>query len=78
MANLINLIKMNNIKSHILGIFGSYSWSGGGVKTLKAFAEESDYDFIDHIVESKSSPKTEDLASLAILAKEMAAKLRSE
>ncbi len=78
MANLVNLIKMNNIKSHILGIFGSYSWSGGGVKSLKAFADESEYDFIDHIVEVKSSPKKEDLDSLAIIAKEMAKKLRGE
>lgn len=78
MANLVNLIQMNNIKSHILGIFGSYSWSGGGVKCLKEFAEQSDYDFIDHIVEAKSSPKKEDLDSLAILAKEMAKKLRGE
>ncbi len=78
MANLVNLIKMNNIKSHILGIFGSYSWSGGGVKMLKTFADESDYDFIDHIVEAKSAPKQEDLASLSILAKEMAVRLRGE
>lgn len=78
MSNLVNLIKMNNIKSHILGVFGSYSWSGGGVKMLKAFADESDYDFIDHIVESKSSPKIEELQSLSILAKEMAKKLRGE
>lgn len=78
MSNLVNLIKMNNIKSHVLGIFGSYSWSGGGVKMLKEFADSSDYDFIDHIVEVKSAPKSEDLASLAILAKEMAKKLKGE
>ncbi len=78
MANLVNLIQMNNIQNHILGIFGSYSWSGGGVKCLKAFADASNYDFIDHIVESKSSPKKEELDSLAILAKEMAKKLRGE
>ena len=78
MATLVKVIEMNNIKNHILGICGSYSWSGGGVKTLKQFAECSDYDVIEHMVEAKCSPKKEDLESLAIIAKEMAKKLRGE
>lgn len=78
MATLVKVIEMNNIKNHILGICGSYSWSGGGVKTLKQFAECSDYDVIEHMVEAKCSPKKEDLESLAIIAKEMAKRLRGE
>lgn len=78
MANLVKVIEMNNIQNHILGICGSYSWSGGGVKTLKQFAECSQYDVIDHMVEAKCSPKKEDLDSLSIIAKEMAKKLRGE
>ncbi len=78
MATLVKVIEMNNIKNHILGICGSYSWSGGGVKTLKQFAECSDYDVIEHTVEAKCSPKKEDLESLAIIAKEMAKRLRGE
>ncbi|MDR0419399.1 MAG: FprA family A-type flavoprotein, partial [Prevotellaceae bacterium] len=27
-------------KNKILGLFGSFSWSGGGVKTLKLFADK--------------------------------------
>ena len=78
MANLVKVIEMNNIQNHILGICGSYSWSGGGVKTLKQFAECSQYDVIEHMVEAKCSPKKEDLDSLSIIAKEMAKKLRGE
>lgn len=78
MATLVKVIEMNNIKNHILGICGSYSWSGGGVKNLKLFAECGDYDVIEHTVEAKCSPKKEDLESLARIAKEMAKKLRGE
>lgn len=78
MYNLLNIIEMNKIQNHILGVFGSYSWSGGGAKTLKSFAESSGYDYIDYVVESKSSPKPDELDSLSILAKEMAKKLRGE
>ncbi|MGB5823901.1 MAG: FprA family A-type flavoprotein [Proteocatella sp.] len=78
MANLVKVIEMNNIKDHILGICGSYSWSGGGVKTLKAFAECGAYDVIGHTVEAKCSPTQEDLDSLSIIATEMAKKLRGE
>ena len=78
MATLVKVIEMNNIKNHILGICGSYSWSGGGVKMLKQFAETCDYDVIEHTVEVKCSPKKEDLESLSIIAKEMAKKLRGE
>lgn len=78
MATLVKVIEMNNIKNHILGICGSYSWSGGGVKMLKQFAETCDYDVIEHTVEVKCSPKKEDLESLSIIAKEMTKKLRGE
>lgn len=78
MANLVKVIEMNNIKNHILGICGSYSWSGGGVKMLKAFADSSAYDVIDHTVEAKCSPTQEDLDSLSVIAAEMAKKLRGE
>jgi len=78
MANLVKVIEMNNIQKHILGICGSYSWSGGGVKMLKQFAQCSQYDVIDHMVEAKCSPNKEDLDSLSVIAKEMARKLRGE
>lgn len=78
METFVNILKFNNVKSHILGVFGSYSWSGGGAKNLKAFAEASEFDFIDHVVDVKSSPKVEDIKSLEVMAKEMAKKLRGE
>ncbi len=76
MAHLVNLIRMNNLKNHVLGIFGSYSWSGGAVKALKEFAEVSEFDLIDTVVEAKCAPTAADLDGCAAIAREMARRLK--
>lgn len=76
MSHLVNVIKMNNLQNHILGIFGTYSWSGGAVKTLKEFAEVCKYDVIEEVVEAKCSPTMEDLEGCGRIAKEMAKRLK--
>lgn len=77
MKHLVNVIQMNNMRNHILGVFGSYSWSGGAVKSLKGFAENCEYDFIENVVETKCSPTIEDLDKCAEIAKEMAKRLKA-
>ncbi|MBP2027543.1 flavorubredoxin [Acetoanaerobium pronyense] len=77
MKHLVNVIQMNNMRNHILGVFGSYSWSGGAVKSLRGFAETCEYDFIENVVEAKCSPTVEDLDKCAEIAKEMAKRLKA-
>jgi len=77
MSHLVNLIRMNNLKNHVLGIFGSYSWSGGAVKALKEFAEASEFDLIDTVVEAKCAPTAADLDGCAAIARELARRLKS-
>lgn len=76
MRNLVNVIQMNNMKNHILGVFGSYSWSGGAVKALKAFGETCQYDYIEDVVEFKCSPTEDDFEKCAEIATRMADKLK--
>ncbi len=76
MRNLVNVIQMNNMKNHILGVFGSYSWSGGAVKALKEFGETCQYDYIEDVVEFKCSPSEEDFEKCADIATQMADKLK--
>lgn len=76
MSHLVNLIRMNNLKNHVLGIFGSYSWSGGAVKALKEFAEASEFDLIDTVVEAKCAPTAADLDGCAAIARELARRLK--
>jgi len=66
------------MKNHILGIFGSYSWSGGAVKDLKAFNEKLKYELVEPIVEAQYSPDSDILEQCYLLGKNMAARVKSD
>lgn len=78
MADLVNVLKMNKLENHVLGIFGSYSWSGGALKALKEYMEISKLPHIETFVETKSSPKKEDFEVLRKMAEEMAVMLKNK
>ena len=65
-------------KNHYLGIFGNYSWNGGGVKNLKTFAENIKWELVYNPVEEKGSLKPNNREELIKLADAMADKLLSE
>jgi len=72
MEMLVRTLENDKLKGRVLGIFGSYSWSGGAVKELKTFAEQKDFNFIQPVVESKFAPSEEDIAQLRLLGKNVA------
>ena len=64
--------------NHVLGIFGSYGWSGGAVKELTEFASEGgNFEVLPTVVEAKGTMKEEDNEALRAMAKEMAEALRN-
>lgn len=78
MSNLVNTLRMNKIENHLIGVFGSYSWSGGAVKSLKEFAEDGKYELIEPVVEAKCTAKEADIEELKKLAKNIADKLKAD
>jgi flavorubredoxin len=76
MESVINKIKNSALKDRILGIFGNYSWSGGGVINLEAFAEQIKWERVGEAVEAKSSPKDKDFVKCENIAIEMVKKLK--
>lgn len=74
MQAFVNHLDKNKLKNHVLGIFGNYSWSGGGLKGLKAFAEkQKGMEVIeDPQPDALSGPKAEDFAQLKLLAEKVA------
>jgi len=75
MEMLVRTLENDKLRDKIVGIFGSYSWSGGAVKELQAFAEQKDFTFIQPVVEVKFAPREEDISQLRILGKNVAAAL---
>lgn len=74
---LISTIAHMGIKNHYLGIFGNYSWNGGGVKNLMAFADSIQWEMVYEPVEEKGALKVSTREQLIALADAMADKLKS-
>ena len=68
MENLCRELEHYGLKNRRLGIFGTYSWSGGGVKNLKAFAERVGWEVIGEPSEIQGSPNGDKYACCDALA----------
>ena len=77
MESLVQWLAHNDIKNHVLGIFGTYGWSGGGVSTLVKYNEQMKWPLVYEPVEAKLSAKAEDFKKLDELAKAMAREINS-
>lgn len=78
MQNLMDIVASNKLKNHTLCVFGTYGWSGGGVKNLVKLPElGGKYDFIDYTVEARFAAKKEDYENLKKLAGMMAEKVKA-
>lgn len=75
MNHLIRLLEDKKLSNRILGMFGSYGWSGGGVKGLRRFAEDVGWEVIEPVVEARFSPKGPDLEGCLELARNVAQRL---
>ena len=63
-------------KHRILSIFGSMSWSGGGVSTLNEFAQNIKWELVAPAVEIKHAAHTEDEARLVEIGKAMTRRVK--
>jgi flavorubredoxin len=76
MENLTRTLEHMGVKDHLLGLFGSYSWNGGGVKTLHKFYETIQWDLVSEPVDTKGIPGNESFEKCEKIAKAMANKLK--
>lgn len=74
---LLTKIQHMGIKKRTLGIFGSYTWSGGGVKNILKFAEAIKWDQVGTPVEEQGALKSDKFQSCIDLANDMADSLES-
>ena len=75
---LLSTIEHMAPKNHYLGIFGNYSWNGGGVKNLKIFAEKIKWETVGEPIEEKGALKASSKVELENLADAMADKLLAD
>lgn len=69
MESLCNELEILNPKNKKFGLFGSFSWSGGGVKFLKCFAEKMEWTIVSEPVELIGIPNEAKMEKFEELAK---------
>ena len=60
------------IRNRCVGVFGSYGWSGGGVKSLREFVTQSGLQLAEPVIEAKFSPNEEQLEQCISLGRNVA------
>jgi len=75
MEQLLSKIINTGIKNRIIGIFGSATWGGGGVKSIDAFADKMKWEHVGEAVQAKGSPSKSDLEICYDIGKKMAERL---
>jgi flavorubredoxin len=70
--DFIRLLQAKKLRKRILGLFGTYAWSGGGVKALQQFAQEGDWEVLEPVIEARCSPTRHDLDACYELGRTMA------
>jgi flavorubredoxin len=75
MDMLVRTLDNKKLQNRVLGIFGSYSWSGGAVKALTEYADKGANHHVEPIIEARYSPTVEDHEKCALLGRNMAKEL---
>lgn len=78
MEQLLNAIASRDMKNRIFGAFGSFTWAGQAVKTLKTFAETVHFDMVTEPVEMKQGFKAFDEKECVELGHSVATRLLSD
>lgn len=76
MEQLTRELTHMGLKNKYLGLFGSYSWNGGGVKNLMCFAQEIGLELVAEPAEIYGKPSEEKYQQCDVLAQKMAEKVK--
>jgi flavorubredoxin len=58
---LLSTLENDRLKNRVYGVFGSCSWSGGGVKAVREYVEKTGDRLVEPVVEAKYAPGAADL-----------------
>jgi len=76
MDHFIRILENKALKARILGVFGSYGWTGGALKELIAFGERMKWEIVEPVVEVKCAPTADNLEACKQLGRNVAGKIK--
>jgi flavorubredoxin len=59
--SLVRLLEEKKLSKRIVGLFGSYGWSGGAVKRLRRFVENNKLELVEPVIEARFSATDDEL-----------------
>ena len=74
--SLLHLLEEKKLQHRSVGVFGTYGWSGGGVKSVRAFVEANRLALVEPVVEARFAATDADLVQLRQLGRNIAAAVR--
>jgi flavorubredoxin len=77
MDHLLRLLENKGLKNRIVGIFGSYGWSGGAIKELTDFIGRMQWPLMEPVIEVNCAPTEEALNNCTRLGMNIANALKS-
>jgi flavorubredoxin len=75
---LVRLLQEKKLINRFVGVFGSYGWSGGGVKGLKDFVERNKLTLVEPVVEARFSAKDDELEQSHQLGRNVAMEIQGK
>ncbi len=72
MNSLTTMLENKLLKNRVIGLFGTFTWSGGAVSTLSEFAQKVKWPLVEPVIEAKCSPDAENIEQCVLLGKNMA------
>lgn len=78
MESALRLLAAKKLCNRPVGVFGSFGWSGGAVKAMKEFVEQSKLELVEPVVEARFNATTEQLEQCRALGRALAERVRRD
>jgi flavorubredoxin len=76
MDTALRALSSRRLSNRVVGVFGSFGWTGGAVKGLTDFVEQSKLELVEPVVEAKFTATPEQLEQCHALGRAMAERVR--
>ncbi|UCF17568.1 MAG: flavodoxin domain-containing protein [Phycisphaerales bacterium] len=70
--SLVSLLAEKMLRNRCVGVFGSFGWSGGAVKSLQEFVTRSGLQLVEPVIEARFAAKQEQLDKCVELGRNVA------
>ncbi len=72
----LTMAKRKKLRNRVMGIFGSYGWSGGSTERMESIAKDMDWELVKPVAKFRGKPTEEELKEAKKLGKKVGGKVK--